>query len=72
MCNRWTLAEALGPCGPHRMRHFVYFVPFAASKRTLGRVPELDRIALVRSPADLVGLVGPRVSYLEPVLRLAC
>ncbi|MEV5998997.1 NUDIX domain-containing protein [Streptomyces griseomycini] len=37
-----------------------------ATERALGRTPELDRLALVRSPADLT---GPHVSYLVPVLR---
>ena len=47
------------------------FAALTSSEHALGRVPELDRIALVRSPADLVGLAGPKVSYLEPALRLA-
>ncbi|MEW1722595.1 NUDIX domain-containing protein [Streptomyces sp. NPDC093109] len=45
---------------------------FAAAARTehaQGREPELDEFALVRSPADLAGLAGPHVDYLEPVVR---
>ncbi|MEU9833927.1 NUDIX domain-containing protein [Streptosporangium sp. NPDC048047] len=45
------------------------FAAVVASERALGRVPELDRIALVRSPAELAGLGGPRVDYLEPIVR---
>ncbi|MFF1274525.1 NUDIX hydrolase [Streptomyces marokkonensis] len=40
-----------------------------ATEHALGRTPELDRLALVRTPADLAPLTGPHVSYLEPVLR---
>ncbi|MFD0508309.1 hypothetical protein ACFQ0G_47045 [Streptomyces chiangmaiensis] len=41
-----------------------------SSEKALGRTPELDGFALVRSPADLAGLAGPHVDYLEPVVRL--
>ncbi|MCX4586541.1 NUDIX domain-containing protein [Streptomyces sp. NBC_01481] len=44
------------------------YAALTSSERALGRDPELDRIALVRSPADLAGLTGPHVDYLEPVL----
>lgn len=40
-----------------------------ATEHALGRTPELDRLALVGSPADLTDLTGPHVSYLAPVLR---
>jgi 8-oxo-dGTP pyrophosphatase MutT (NUDIX family) len=46
------------------------FDAFVSSETAHGRDPELDRIALVRSPADLEGLPGPHVDYLEPVVRL--
>ncbi|MFE7332563.1 hypothetical protein ACFU8W_48550 [Streptomyces sp. NPDC057565] len=45
---------------------------FAAAARAAlaeGREPELDEIALVRSPDELAGLVGPHSDYLEPVVR---
>ncbi|MEV4011646.1 NUDIX domain-containing protein [Nonomuraea angiospora] len=45
------------------------FDAVTAAERALGRDPELDRIALVRSPAELAGLDGPQVDYLEPVVR---
>ncbi|WP_081237125.1 NUDIX hydrolase [Streptomyces viridosporus] len=45
------------------------FAALTSSEHALGRAPELDRIALVGSPADLVDLAGPKVPYLEPVLR---
>ncbi|MEU1406027.1 NUDIX domain-containing protein [Streptomyces sp. NPDC005728] len=34
-----------------------------------GYDPEFDRIELIRSAADLEGLEGPHVDYLEPVVR---
>ncbi|TQS16673.1 NUDIX hydrolase, partial [Microbispora sp. SCL1-1] len=40
-----------------------------SSETTLGHTPELDQIALVRSPADLACPDGPHVDYLEPVVR---
>ncbi|MGW1528067.1 NUDIX hydrolase [Streptomyces sp. NPDC002159] len=46
------------------------FQALVASEKALGREPELDRFALVRSPADLARLAGPHVDYLEPVVRL--
>ncbi|MGW6503877.1 NUDIX domain-containing protein [Nonomuraea angiospora] len=45
------------------------FEAVTAAEQALGRDPELDRIALVRSPAELAGLDGPQVDYLEPVVR---
>lgn len=45
------------------------FAVAARAERALGREPELDEIALVRSPDELVGLVGPHADYLEPVVR---
>ncbi|MFE7609596.1 NUDIX hydrolase [Streptomyces celluloflavus] len=41
----------------------------AGAERAQGREPELDEIALVRSPDELAGLVGPHADYLEPVVR---
>ncbi|MEU5519313.1 NUDIX hydrolase [Streptomyces sp. NPDC047860] len=40
-----------------------------ATEHALGRTPELDRLALARSPADLTALTGQHVSYLAPVLH---
>lgn len=45
------------------------FAAVAAAERALGREPELDQIALVRSPDELADLDGPHVDYLEPVVR---
>ncbi|CAL9566508.1 hypothetical protein SUDANB15_04714 [Streptomyces sp. enrichment culture] len=45
------------------------FAALTSAERALGRAPELDRTALVRSRTDLADLPGPKVSYLEPVLR---
>lgn len=44
------------------------FDALVSAEAAAGREPELDRIALVRSPAGLAELRGPRVGYLEPVL----
>lgn len=41
----------------------------AAAERVQGREPELDDIALVRSPDELAALAGPHADYLEPVVR---
>ncbi|WP_178391131.1 hypothetical protein [Streptomyces uncialis] len=38
-------------------------------ERAQGREPELDALALVRTPDDLDGLAGPHADYLEPVVR---
>ncbi|WP_327325640.1 NUDIX hydrolase [Streptomyces sp. NBC_01210] len=45
------------------------YAALTSCERARCRDPELDRIALVRSPADLAGLTGPHVDYLEPVVR---
>jgi 8-oxo-dGTP pyrophosphatase MutT (NUDIX family) len=45
------------------------FEAVAAADTASGRDPELDRIALVRSAADLASLDGPHADYLEPVVR---
>lgn len=45
------------------------FEAVTAAEQALGRDPELDRIALVSSPAELADLDGPHVDYLEPVVR---
>jgi 8-oxo-dGTP pyrophosphatase MutT (NUDIX family) len=45
------------------------FAALVAAETALGRDPELDRIAFIRSAADLPGLGGPPVAYLEPVVR---
>jgi 8-oxo-dGTP pyrophosphatase MutT (NUDIX family) len=67
--------------GKHRSVGLVYLAPpqpatvlrerfeaATAAEQALARDPELDRIALVRSPADLANLDRPHVDYLEPVL----
>ncbi|MFF2809628.1 hypothetical protein ACFVT2_21120 [Streptomyces sp. NPDC058000] len=40
----------------------------AAAERVQGREPELDDIALVRSPDELTGLAGPHADYLKPIV----
>ncbi|MFD5268817.1 NUDIX hydrolase [Streptomyces sp. NPDC058335] len=45
------------------------FVSVARAERAEGREPELDEIALVRSPDELAALEGPHADYLEPVVR---
>ncbi|GAA3428096.1 hypothetical protein GCM10018953_52790 [Streptosporangium nondiastaticum] len=45
------------------------FAALVAAETALGREPELDRIALVRSPAELARLGGTQVDYLEPIVR---
>ncbi|WP_258049934.1 NUDIX domain-containing protein [Streptomyces finlayi] len=45
------------------------FAAAAAAERAQGREPELDDIALVRSPGELVSLTGPHADYLEPIVR---
>ncbi|MET8079602.1 NUDIX hydrolase [Streptomyces sp. NPDC005303] len=47
------------------------FMALVAAETARGRAPELDRIALVGSPAELPDLTGPHVTYLEPVVRWA-
>ena len=44
------------------------FEAVTAAEQALGRAPELDRIALVSSPAELADLQGPHVDYLEPIV----
>ncbi|MFE4832190.1 NUDIX domain-containing protein [Streptomyces sp. NPDC056672] len=45
------------------------FTVAAAAERIQGREPELDDIALVRSPDELAGLAGPHADYLKPIVR---
>ncbi|WP_338676015.1 NUDIX domain-containing protein [Streptomyces sp. SCSIO 30461] len=45
------------------------FTAAVAAERVQGREPELDDIALVRSPDELAGLAGPHADYLEPIVR---
>ncbi|MGW0392251.1 NUDIX hydrolase [Streptomyces sp. NPDC003042] len=45
------------------------FAAAARAERAQDREPELDEIALVRSPDELARLVGPHADYLEPVVR---
>ncbi|MFI7453538.1 hypothetical protein ACIBQX_39030 [Nonomuraea sp. NPDC049714] len=45
------------------------FAALVAAETALGRDPEPERIAFIRSPAELAGLGGDRVDYLEPVVR---
>ncbi|WP_331762428.1 NUDIX domain-containing protein (plasmid) [Streptomyces sp. NBC_01527] len=45
------------------------FAAAAKAELAQGREPELDEIALVRSPDELAGLVGAHADYLEPVVR---
>lgn len=45
------------------------FTAVSAAERVQGRVPELDDIALVRSPDELAALTGPYVDCLEPIVR---
>ncbi|MGW1205338.1 NUDIX hydrolase [Streptomyces cyaneofuscatus] len=44
------------------------FAAAAAAERVQGREPELDDIALVRTPDELAGLAGPHADYLQPVV----
>ncbi|MEV6983238.1 NUDIX domain-containing protein [Sphaerisporangium sp. NPDC051017] len=44
------------------------FEEATAAERAMGHEPELDRIALVRSAAELMDLHGPHVDYLAPVV----
>lgn len=53
------------PASPLRER----FDALVSSETALGRDPELDRIALVRSRADLAALGGPWADYLEPIVH---
>ncbi|MFF3460182.1 NUDIX hydrolase [Streptomyces sp. NPDC002730] len=56
------------PVRPAQLLH-QRFAAQTASERTLGREPELDQIALVRSPAELAGLGNSHVDYLDPVVH---
>ncbi|MFI2432450.1 hypothetical protein [Streptomyces sp. NPDC018693] len=58
----------LAPALPEATLH-AGFTAAAAAERAHGREPELDGIALVRSPDELLDLVGPHADYLEPVVR---
>ncbi|WP_455351330.1 NUDIX hydrolase [Streptomyces sp. SYSU K217416] len=57
----------LAPCQPASVLG-ERFAAVVAAEQVLGREPELDKIALVRSPAQLAEL-APQVDYLEPVVR---
>ncbi|NKI43963.1 NUDIX hydrolase [Streptomyces physcomitrii] len=72
----WLLTHAPGralgllfraPVRPARLLR-ERFAALVAAERAQGRDPELDRIAFVRSPAELPGLGGRRVNYLEKVV----
>ncbi|MER6951631.1 NUDIX hydrolase [Nonomuraea sp. NPDC000554] len=58
----------LAPGRPASLIH-ERFAALVSSETALGRDPELEQIALVRSQAELAGLVGPQVDYLEPVVH---
>lgn len=58
----------LAPPRPAALLH-ERFEAVTAADRASGHDPELDRIALVRSSADLASLDGPHVDYLKPVVR---
>ncbi|WP_267132747.1 NUDIX domain-containing protein [Streptomyces durbertensis] len=66
--NRSIGLTYLAPALPEETLH-VAFAAAAATERAEGREPELDDIALVRSPEELAGLAGPHADYLEPVVR---
>jgi 8-oxo-dGTP pyrophosphatase MutT (NUDIX family) len=56
------------PCRPASLLH-ERFAALVSSEIALGRDPELDQIALIRSQAELAGLGGSQVDYLQPVVR---
>ncbi|MEU0572299.1 NUDIX hydrolase [Nonomuraea sp. NPDC005983] len=58
----------LAPSRPASLVH-ERFGALVSAETALGRDPELDRIALVRSQAEVAGLAGSHVDYLEPVVR---
>lgn len=58
----------LAPRGPASLLR-EQFDALVSSEMALGRDPELDQIALVRSPADLAALDGPQADYLAPIVR---
>ncbi|SDL32456.1 ADP-ribose pyrophosphatase YjhB, NUDIX family [Nonomuraea maritima] len=45
------------------------YAALVASETARGQEPELDRLALVRSPDELAELGGNLVDYLEPIVR---
>ncbi|MFR9673298.1 NUDIX hydrolase [Streptomyces sp. TR06-5] len=45
------------------------FAAVCEAEESLGRAPELDRVAFVAGPAGLAGLEGPHVDFLGPVLH---
>ncbi|MFB9461728.1 NUDIX domain-containing protein [Streptomyces cinereospinus] len=45
------------------------FAAAAEADRRQGRAPELEKMALVRSPGELAALVGPHADYLRPIVR---
>ncbi|WP_199863324.1 hypothetical protein [Streptomyces sp. CB00316] len=45
------------------------FAAAAGAERAQGREPELDDIALVRSPDGLAALTGPHADHLKPVVH---
>ncbi|MCK9932670.1 NUDIX hydrolase [Frankia sp. Mgl5] len=45
------------------------FDALVSAETALGGDPELDQMAFVRSPADLVALDGPQADYLAPIVR---
>lgn len=45
------------------------FTGLVSAEAALGRTPELDQIALVRSESELACLHGSQADYLEPVVR---
>lgn len=45
------------------------FAAVVAAEHAQGREPELDEIALVRSPDELIDLPGPHADYLAPIIR---
>ncbi|WP_207550032.1 NUDIX hydrolase [Thermostaphylospora chromogena] len=45
------------------------FAALVAAEQAAGREPELDRITLIGSAAELSDLDGPHADYLEPVVR---
>ncbi|MET8945152.1 NUDIX hydrolase [Streptomyces sp. NPDC004542] len=55
------------PCPAPLLRE--RYADLAAAERAQGHDPEFDRITLIRSPDELSVLDGPRVDYLEPVVR---
>jgi hypothetical protein len=45
------------------------FSVVVSAETALGRAPELEKIAVVRSAADVACLAVPHVDYLEPLVR---